>query len=306
MMENQALSSEATTAPPTGGPPRVCGSDRFRLCLHAACFALLATFVVSLTFPVAMPFAKMLSPHGARLLLYLLADAVLLLQSWLFLMALDRRPARSLGLWLYPDWGRELLMGCGLGTGLIAFLVVMMLVSRLLHYDSRAQVTILGFVGGAVFLLAAVALEEIAFRGYAFQRLSEALGPASAVTISSALFGLGHMHNPAATPLSTVNTMLAGALMALGYLRTRGLWLPIGLHFTWNFTLGPLFSLPVSGWRPGPYLFEARVTGPELLTGGSYGPEGSILLTAACICALVWLARTPAIVPSTAMQEVVK
>ncbi len=305
-MENQALSSDTASTASGGGPPPISGSDRFRLLLHATFFAILATFVASLISLVTTSFAGELPPNRNNLLLFLLVDAGLLALSWLFLAVLDRRPARSLGLWFYPEWGGELLMGLGLGAGLIAVLVAAMLVFRLLAYESRAPISALGFTGGAAFLLAAAAFEEIAFRGYAFQRLVEALGPASAVTISSALFGLAHLHNPAATTLSTVNTMLAGALMAVGYLRTRGLWLPLGLHFAWNFTMGPLLSLPVSGLRPGAYLLASRVTGPAVLTGGGYGPEGSILMTAVCICAIVWLARTTAIGPSVAMREDVK
>jgi membrane protease YdiL (CAAX protease family) len=305
-MENQAITPEADSALSPRGLAPVSGSDRFRLFLHAVSFVLLATFLVSMIALGVKPLGQRLSPTAARVLIYLLADAGLLLLSWLFLAALDRRPGRSLGLWFYPAWTRESLVGMGLGAGLVALVAGAMYAGGLLHYASRLSPTGLGFSGGVAFLLVAAAFEEIAFRGYAFQRLVEGFGPAAVVLLSSALFGLSHLHNPWSTPLSIVNTMLAGVLMAVGYLRSRGLWLPIGLHFAWNFTLGPLFSLPVSGMRPAAYLFEAQVTGPIWLTGGEYGPEGSILLTVACISAIVWLARTPAIVPSAAMREVVR
>jgi len=89
-------------------------------------------------------------------------------------------------------------------------------------------------------LLAAV-FEEVAFRGYAFQRMVDAAGPIVAAAVFSGLFGALHLSNPSATPLSTANTALAGVLFSLAYLKTRGLWLPIGLHWAWNFTMDRSF-----------------------------------------------------------------
>jgi len=116
------------------------------------------------------------------------------------------------------------------------------------------------------------------------------------------LFGFAHLGNPSATPLSTANTVLAGVLLAAAYLKTRALWLPIGLHWAWNFLMGPVLGLPVSGYRLGG-LPGARVSGPEWLTGGTYGPEGSVVLTVVCAVATVWLWRSRSVAPSTAMQQ---
>jgi membrane protease YdiL (CAAX protease family) len=148
------------------------------------------------------------------------------------------------------------------------------------------------------FLLLAAAFEELAFRGYAFQRLVEALGPLAATIVSSAFFSLAHLRNPEATLLSSVNTALAGGLLAVAYLRTRGLWMPIGLHFAWNLFQGPVFSFPVSGYRMPELALEAHLAGPVWLTGGGFGPEGSILLTGVAVVAIAVLTWLPGLASS--------
>ena len=99
-------------------------------------------------------------------------------------------------------------------------------------------------------LLSGALLEEAMFRGYPFQRLVEAVGPVWAVVALSALFGAAHLGNPNASGVLSwafLNTIAIGVLLALAYLRTRTLWLPFGIHFGWNFALGFVFGLPVSG-----------------------------------------------------------
>ena len=118
--------------------------------------------------------------------------------------------------------------------------------------------------------------EELMFRGYPFQRLVEAVGPVGAIAIFSILFGAVHLMNPGATAIGLVNTVLIGVVLAIAYLRTRALWLPWGLHFGWNASLGLLFGLPVSGLRMFNVVDRMSAPGPTWLTGGSYGPEASV------------------------------
>jgi hypothetical protein len=113
------------------------------------------------------------------------------------------------------------------------------------------------------------------FRGYPVQRLEEAIGPVGAIAVFSLLFALVHLSNPGASPLGLANTVLIGIVLAIAYLRTRALWLPWGIHFGWNLSLGLLFGLPVSGLRLFNVLIHTSVKGPRWLTGGSYGLEAS-------------------------------
>ncbi|HIE57442.1 MAG TPA: CPBP family intramembrane metalloprotease [Anaerolineales bacterium] len=131
--------------------------------------------------------------------------------------------------------------------------------------------------------------EELLSRGYHLQTLESGLNTFWAVFISSAVFGLLHLGNPHATWASVLGILLAGVFLAYGYLATRQLWLPMGLHLGWNFFEGVGFGFPVSGLDISP-LTRITVSGPELWTGGAFGPEaGLIVLPGLALgTALIW------------------
>jgi uncharacterized protein len=119
--------------------------------------------------------------------------------------------------------------------------------------------------------------EEVIVRGAVFRPLESAFGTLPALILSGALFGALHADNPAATAVSTVAIAVeAGVLFGLAYTATRNLWFPIGIHFGWNFTEGGIFNAIVSGF-PSNGIFSVTVSGPEIWTGGAFGPEASIV-----------------------------
>jgi len=119
--------------------------------------------------------------------------------------------------------------------------------------------------------------EEVIVRGAVFRPLESAFGTLPALILSGALFGALHANNPAATAVSTVAIAVdAGVLFGLAYTATRNLWFPIGIHFGWNFTEGGIFDAVVSGF-PSNGIFSVTVSGPEIWTGGDFGPEASIV-----------------------------
>ncbi len=240
--------------------------------------------------------------------MYTLQNLAIVLQSWFFLSVLDRRSFRTLGLWTYEGWGRELAIGTALGIAMISVVVGIQVATNSLRITGMAEAppTAIFFVETAIFVFLAGAYEEFSFRGYAFQRLVSSFGRIGAIVVFSVLFGLAHWGNPNSSPLAVANTILAGLLLAVAYLKTRGLWLPIGLHWAWNYFLGPVFSLPVSGVRIGHPLFSVQTSGPQWLSGGNYGPEGSIVLTIVCAVGIVGLWKAPWITPSPAMRDVLK
>jgi uncharacterized protein len=130
----------------------------------------------------------------------------------------------------------------------------------------------------AVVLLFGAVGEEMLFHGYAFQLLIRKLGAFATILPAGIIFGFAHINNQNATYFGIGNTMLWGILLGFAYWRTGALWLPIGLHFGWNVTL-PMFGVNLSGFTLAVtgYTLEWRV-GP-LLSGGAYGPEGSVLTT---------------------------
>jgi membrane protease YdiL (CAAX protease family) len=119
--------------------------------------------------------------------------------------------------------------------------------------------------------------EELAFRGYLLQNMIEGLGFALAIVISCLLYGLVHAGNPNAGLLSTGIIVLFGFLRIYGYLATKLLWLSMGMHIGWNFFQSPVFGFAASGHAKST-LFNITATGPGYLTGGDFGPEGSLII----------------------------
>lgn len=141
----------------------------------------------------------------------------------------------------------------------------------------------------AVAALFAAVGEELAIRGGVFRVLEEGLGSLAALVLSAALFGLLHAANPGATPVSTAAIAIeAGLLLGAAYMATRSLWLPIGLHLGWNFTEGGVFGTAVSGGKSHG-VWPVSIHGPELLSGGDFGPEASVVAVAVCLLATLAL-----------------
>lgn len=132
-------------------------------------------------------------------------------------------------------------------------------------------------------------MEELLFRGILFRWIEEFGGSWAALIVTSALFGLAHIMNPNATWFSSFAIAVeAGLLLGAAYMLTRSLWMPMGLHAAWNFTQGFIFDVPVSGVdQQG--LVEARLSGPELLSGGGFGLEASVIALAIATAVGIWL-----------------
>ncbi len=166
-----------------------------------------------------------------------------------------------------------------------------------LTYETKVTPAVLGIFAVQLLVLAMAAmLEEVAFRGYPFQRLVEAAGPVTAILVLSAFFGLAHANNPNANVFSVTNTALIGAVFCIAYLRTRALWFPFGLHWGWNAFLGMFYGLPVSGVDLTAGI-KGQAEGPVWLTGGSYGIEAAPTATAAILLGLAftlwWFPQRP-------------
>jgi membrane protease YdiL (CAAX protease family) len=126
--------------------------------------------------------------------------------------------------------------------------------------------------------------EELLSRGYHLQNLEDGINLPWAVVLSSVVFGAIHLNNPNSEQFIMVilGTSLGGVFFAFAYIRTRQLWLPIGLHIGWNFFEGPIFGFPVSGLQADG-LFLHEVNGPEWITGGAFGPEAGVILLPALL-----------------------
>ena len=217
----------------------------------------------------------------------------------------ERRPLGSMGLAFHSRWLKELGHGLAMGAVMLFAAVSLEWICGFVRFTFVPHPVLqAGSFTTAMFLVAAT-FEETVFRGYPFQRLVESITPAGAVGITAALFGLAHLGNPHPTWISTLNTALVAIPFCIAYLRTRSLWMPIGMHFIWNFLMGFFLGLPVSGILLPACVLTAHVQGPVWLTGGDYGPEGSVLTTGAILVVTVYLALTKSIYTSEEMKALV-
>jgi CAAX protease family protein len=198
---------------------------------------------------------------------------------WLTVRFMDYRPLRAFGIGFVPGWQRNFLFGIGVAAGMLSVLIggcyAFGYVS--MHWTGgQVSPGVLLATCGAI-LLAALN-EELVFRGFPLQLLIEGIGEWPAIIAMSALFGALHLNNPNASFLGILNTILAGILMSLAYVRTRSLWMPYAIHAGWNLGLGFVFGFPLSGIDI-PSLWTTGTAGSETILGGDYGPEGGLLAT---------------------------
>lgn len=208
---------------------------------------------------------------------------------WLARRWYDKRSFRSLGLEGGPTASRDLLAGIALGAVLMAVIFLVELAAGWLHFDGLAWGSANSVAGigywAAVFIMVGW-YEELLTRGYWLQNLRDGLGLVPAVILSSVIFGLAHGANPNLSVIAVLVIVAAGVFFAFAYLRTGQLWLPIGIHIGWNFFEGPVFGFPVSGIQTGRLLHTTNV-GPDLFTGGIFGPEAGLLGLAAVLLGIL-------------------
>lgn len=205
----------------------------------------------------------------------------------LSILIIDRGQWR-LGFFVPPRLAtRECAAGIVWGVALIgACAIVVILTTDVRHAPGR------GFPWAEVALvfLPAVFHEELLFRGYPFQKLA-AFNRTFAVVLVAVLFAVLHAGNSAVTMLALLNIFLGGILLGLAYLRYERLWFPIGLHLAWNLMTGPILGHEVSGYQGFETVLTESGHGPVVLSGGEFGIEGSVLMTAVELAAIVLLAR---------------
>ena len=196
---------------------------------------------------------------------------------------LDKRSFESLGLKLNQQTLMDILAGIGITFVQMGFIYIVMLGLGWLtftgfawQFDS-ARVVITNVLTFFIVFVFVGWNEELLSRGYHLQTIASGFNLFWGVIISSAVFGLLHLGNPNATWVSAAGIFFAGIYLAYGYIRTKQLWLSIGLHIGWNFFEGVGFGFPVSGLDIYP-LLRINVTGPELWTGGAFGPEAGLIV----------------------------
>ena len=261
-----------------------------------------------------------LSAALAELISLIALVAAILGVSWL----VDRRRFTDLGVGLDREWRREFGVGLVVGAAMVALVAtgILLTVGEITGtYLTRegalfAGLSVpVGLLVAAGYFLAIGVLEELLFRGYLLVNVAEGARIALdsrravllAVGVSAALFGLAHASNPSASVVSTLNVTLFGLLLAGAYVFTDSLALPIGIHTSWNFVLGPIFGLPVSGLTSSVAVVAIDPGTRTLLTGGGFGPEAGLFALGALLVGagllVTWIRHTGSLSISEQVAE---
>jgi hypothetical protein len=234
--------------------------------------------------PEALAGAAFITTALDQTIFLVLAFGPIFLIVWAWLAAFEKRPFWTLGLeraGALKKYGRGLLIGLVLFGGAVG-------VSAMLGHmaveppDSQAQG--LAALGGVLLVLLGWmvqgAAEEALTRGWMLPVLGARYGPGWGIVVSALFFAVLHSLNPNLNPVAMLNLFLFGVFAALYALWEGGLWGIFAIHTVWNWAQGHLFGLQVSGMTvPGGALFNLLETGPDLITGGSFGPEGGLAVT---------------------------
>lgn len=274
------------------GDQRVLRDGRLRW-LRAMAWMVALFLAVILSFGPATSAVRALLPPDAAALHFLArcAGAAVALGAYALLVRFgEGRSPREIALTPAPV---QLLIGVVLGLAMFALVMAVMMAFGL--YDVALVGPASAWRAAGLAIEAGV-VEELMIRGIVLRLLWRAFGPVPAFVISAALFGAGHLPNSASSIFAALCIAIeAGVMLGALYALTGRLWMPIGVHIAWNFAQGYLFGAAVSGGDLGPAIARstARPDVPEWLTGGAFGPEGS--LPALVVCGTVgavalWLA----------------
>jgi membrane protease YdiL (CAAX protease family) len=264
-------------------------------------FAFLLNAVATKVSELAAPYApsRQVAQYAENSIIRIVLLTVALGAGYICTRWLEGLPWRALGLWFHAHWLRDFVFGSTVGLVSLAIATAIATAGGGLRFTisgsaALGQVLQTLVFSGALFILAALA-EEALFRGYPLQTLSRANLAWLGIFLTSVPFAAVHLRNPnVAAGFTFINTALAGVWLAVAYLRTRTLWFPLGVHWAWNWALGSLFGLPVSGMTelaPHP-LMRGTDLGPAWLTGGSYGIEGGLACTITLLISTIIILRT--------------
>jgi membrane protease YdiL (CAAX protease family) len=221
----------------------------------------------------------------------------------LVLRRFDWRPASLLGMGVGRGWLWELAIGVVVGIVSTGVLTLVLVLSGMvsLELSPRAAEALAVLPRYLVVFTVAAAAEELIFRGYLLQALAEGSRRWLAAVLLSLGFAVVHLGNPDITVVGIANIFLVGLVIAILYFQTLRLWLPIGYHLSWNLAHGWLWGFDVSGIELEHKVLIATPNGPDLVTGGGFGLEGSVLTTALVVAAGVWLLTRKVLIPTSEM-----
>jgi uncharacterized protein len=274
-------------------PPASAATQREKLlglALRVGAFALIAALGYFFIFPIIIAFI------GAPIFVVstLGTFAAAAVANAIVLRIYERGNLASIGLGWTSASRRNLSLGILGGVGAALVVILVPLVLRIADFErvpgEHFRWPSLLFV--SILLLFGAVGEEMLFRGYGFQVLVKGIGAFATILPTAVLFGLAHSQNLNFGPLPLTNTILWGVVLGYSFLRSGDLWLPIGLHFGWNWTL-PLLGVNLSGFTMNVTVYVMHWNAGARWSGGAYGPEGGLLTTAVTVALFFYLGKAP-------------
>lgn len=222
-----------------------------------------------------------------------------LLIVWIFTRHINRGKFKDLGFSL-KNQRKNIFYGLFAGLIMMGLGTLLLWGNGNLTIDS-VNLGLLSLLQSIVLFILVSVNEEVFVRGYILPNLMDSMNRYIALLVSALIFTALHLFNPNVSVLGVSNIFLAGILLGISYIFTKNLWFPIALHFSWNFFQGPIFGFKVSGINLET-LISQSINGNELLTGGQFGFEGSIIATMLCSLGILlfWLIYKKQDIVSTA------
>jgi uncharacterized protein len=215
--------------------------------------------------------------------------AIVLFAAWV-MSRIEHRKIADYGLPLRRTLRREFWQGIVMGFVAITLLLASMRIAGVFSFGSIAlhggDAWRMGAWWGAVFLFVGL-FEEFSFRGYSLFTLATGIGFWPSAVLLSGIFGLLHHLNPNETWVGALEAGATGLLFCLMLRRTGNLWMPIGFHAAWDWGETYFYGVPDSGYPANGHLLNSSFSGPDWITGGGTGPEGSWLCLALIV--LLWI-----------------
>lgn len=199
---------------------------------------------------------------------------------------LDRRSFSSLGLRLSRRMFLDLAAGLGITMVMMGLIFLAewklgwLTITGFAWIADAPQAAVQNVLAFFIVFIAVGWNEELMSRGYHLQTIASGLTLGWGLVLSSAVFGMLHLANPHASWIGAAGIFIAGLFLGCAFVRTRQLWLSIGLHIGWNFFEGVVFGFPVSGLNVY-HVTRIAVSGPDLWTGGAFGPEAGLIVVPA-------------------------
>ncbi|WP_420572311.1 CPBP family intramembrane glutamic endopeptidase [Kordia sp.] len=262
-----------------------------KLCLFLItwfCFLIVFELIHILLIPEATEFSPKLHTLSTRVIGHLFQLAGTIFSVWIFTKYVDKIPFTSLGFDVKNRW-KDILFGIFLGFIVMAFGYLLLENLQAITFNAY-NIKAKDILYSIVFFISVSLMEEILCRGYILNQLLETNNKYVALVISSIIFTALHSLNPNMAFVPVLNLFLAGILLGITYIYTKNLWFPIALHFSWNFFQGPIFGFEVSGQTFYSMIQQTR-TEDNLLNGGSFGFEGSLLATLIMIVVIFLIDR---------------